>query len=122
MISQARLDLDEEVAYTASSGSRFSCKLTSPLDASNPLQVPPSSRSTASSPRDPNDAVVVRNGVFTWDKAALLAAPLSARPTLSGLSFRVQKGELVAVVGTVGSGKSSLISAVLGRTRRLETS
>ncbi len=30
------------------------------------------------------------------------------------LNFSVKKGELVAVVGTVGSGKSSLLSSLLG--------
>ena len=34
--------------------------------------------------------------------------------TLSDLQLRVRKGELIAVVGEVGSGKSSLLSAILG--------
>uniref|UniRef100_A0A8C8ZXR7 Multidrug resistance-associated protein 4 n=1 Tax=Prolemur simus TaxID=1328070 RepID=A0A8C8ZXR7_PROSS len=42
-----------------------------------------------------------------WDKA-------SETPTLQGLSFTVRPGELLAVVGPVGAGKSSLLSAVLG--------
>ncbi|XP_012625198.2 ATP-binding cassette sub-family C member 4 isoform X2 [Microcebus murinus] len=42
-----------------------------------------------------------------WDKA-------SESPTLRGLSFTVRPGELLAVVGPVGAGKSSLLSAVLG--------
>ncbi|XP_054998160.1 ATP-binding cassette sub-family C member 4 isoform X1 [Sorex araneus] len=42
-----------------------------------------------------------------WDKA-------SETPTLHGLSFTVRPGELLAVVGPVGAGKSSLLSAVLG--------
>jgi len=35
-------------------------------------------------------------------------------PVLHGLTLRVPRGQLVAVVGPVGSGKSSLLSAVLG--------
>ncbi|XP_059748279.1 LOW QUALITY PROTEIN: ATP-binding cassette sub-family C member 4 [Bos taurus] len=35
-------------------------------------------------------------------------------PTLQGLSFTVRPSELLAVVGPVGAGKSSLLSAVLG--------
>ena len=35
-------------------------------------------------------------------------------PTLHNLSLKVKGGSLVAVVGAVGSGKSSLISAFLG--------
>lgn len=34
--------------------------------------------------------------------------------TLVDLTFKIQKGELVAVVGTVGSGKSSLLNGLLG--------
>jgi ABC-type transport system involved in cytochrome bd biosynthesis fused ATPase/permease subunit len=30
------------------------------------------------------------------------------------LNFEIKKGELIAVIGTVGSGKSSLLSALLG--------
>ncbi|KAM9674361.1 LOW QUALITY PROTEIN: ATP-binding cassette sub-family C member 4-like [Dama dama] len=42
-----------------------------------------------------------------WNKA-------SETPTLQGLSFTVRPGELLAVVGPVGAGKSSLLSALLG--------
>ena len=38
---------------------------------------------------------------------------------LHDLNLRVDKGSLVAVVGTVGSGKSSLLSALLGNMTRL---
>jgi len=34
--------------------------------------------------------------------------------TLNSVSFRIKKGELVAVVGAVGSGKSSLLNGLLG--------
>ena len=42
------------------------------------------------------------------------------RPTLSRLNFTVQMGELVAVVGAVGSGKSSLALALLGEVPRVD--
>ncbi|XP_027391669.1 multidrug resistance-associated protein 4-like [Bos indicus x Bos taurus] len=42
-----------------------------------------------------------------WDKE-------SETPTLQGLSFTVRPGELLAVVGPVGAGKSSLLCALLG--------
>ncbi|XP_070223159.1 ATP-binding cassette sub-family C member 4-like [Bos mutus] len=43
----------------------------------------------------------------SWEKA-------SETPTLQGLSFTVRPGELLAVVGPVGAGKSSLLNALLG--------
>ena len=42
----------------------------------------------------------------------------STQMSLSDVSCKVRKGSLVAVVGMVGSGKSSLLSAVLGDMRR----
>ncbi|XP_038615214.1 multidrug resistance-associated protein 4 isoform X2 [Tachyglossus aculeatus] len=42
-----------------------------------------------------------------WDKTMEI-------PTLQNLSFTVRPGELLAVIGPVGAGKSSLLSAVLG--------
>ncbi|XP_076819731.1 multidrug resistance-associated protein 1-like isoform X1 [Clavelina lepadiformis] len=55
---------------------------------------------------DSSFAVEVDNGTFAWDK--------SDEPTLRNISLEVPKGSLVAVVGQVGSGKSSLISCLLG--------
>ena len=69
-----------------------------------------------STPRyDPNAsaAVSVRDGQFTWDKA-------SATPTLTGVNLEVKEGELVAVVGQVGAGKSSLVSAILGEMEKVK--
>ncbi|XP_020609632.1 multidrug resistance-associated protein 4-like isoform X3 [Orbicella faveolata] len=37
-----------------------------------------------------------------------------AFPTLDNLTFKVSSGELLGVIGTVGSGKSSLLMAILG--------
>uniref|UniRef100_A0A8C3DMH5 Multidrug resistance-associated protein 4 n=1 Tax=Corvus moneduloides TaxID=1196302 RepID=A0A8C3DMH5_CORMO len=42
-----------------------------------------------------------------WDKS-------SETPALQQISFTVRRGELLAVIGPVGAGKSSLLSAVLG--------
>lgn len=52
-------------------------------------------------------SIEIKNGVFSWD-------PSSARPTLSGIQMKVQKGMRVAVCGMVGSGKSSFLSCILG--------
>ncbi|KAL4659052.1 multidrug resistance-associated protein 1-like [Arapaima gigas] len=52
------------------------------------------------------DGVVVENGMFSWTK--------EGPPCLKRIGVRVPSSSLVAVVGHVGSGKSSLLSAVLG--------
>ncbi|XP_050541854.1 multidrug resistance-associated protein 1 isoform X1 [Daktulosphaira vitifoliae] len=56
---------------------------------------------------DERDPIVVENGTFTWGEPTEV-------PTLSDINLRISAGQLVAVVGTVGSGKSSLVSAFLG--------
>ncbi|KAF5828549.1 hypothetical protein DUNSADRAFT_17458 [Dunaliella salina] len=55
-------------------------------------------------------AVVVRHGSFAWDgdKEAILR----------DIDFCVQKEQLIMVVGQVGSGKSSLLAAILGEMYR----
>uniref|UniRef100_A0A4W2EE42 Multidrug resistance-associated protein 4 n=1 Tax=Bos indicus x Bos taurus TaxID=30522 RepID=A0A4W2EE42_BOBOX len=58
-------------------------------------------------PSDGETIVDVQDLTAFWDKE-------SGTPALKGLSFTVRPGELLAVVGPVGAGKSSLLSALLG--------
>ncbi|TKR75880.1 hypothetical protein L596_017111 [Steinernema carpocapsae] len=51
-------------------------------------------------------AISLQNASFSWEE--------SSRMVLKNLSITVTQGELVAIVGEVGCGKSSLISALLG--------
>ncbi|XP_032175781.1 canalicular multispecific organic anion transporter 2 isoform X3 [Mustela erminea] len=60
----------------------------------------------------PGYAVTIHNGTFTWAQ--------DLPPTLHSLDIQVPKGALVAVVGPVGCGKSSLVSALLGEMEKLE--
>ncbi|XP_025103128.1 LOW QUALITY PROTEIN: multidrug resistance-associated protein 1-like [Pomacea canaliculata] len=60
---------------------------------------------------DAVDAISIRNGTFTWDK--------HYEPVLKNIDISVGVGRLVAVVGHVGSGKSSLISSLLGETEKV---
>uniref|UniRef100_A0A8K9UYB0 ABC-type glutathione-S-conjugate transporter n=1 Tax=Oncorhynchus mykiss TaxID=8022 RepID=A0A8K9UYB0_ONCMY len=53
---------------------------------------------------------VIDSGTFGWSK--------EGPPCLMRINVRVKKGSLVAVVGHVGSGKSSLLSAMLGETEK----
>ncbi|PVD27626.1 hypothetical protein C0Q70_12792 [Pomacea canaliculata] len=60
---------------------------------------------------DSVDAISIRNGKFTWDK--------HYEPVLKNIDISVGVGRLVAVVGHVGSGKSSLISSLLGEIEKV---
>ena len=57
------------------------------------------------------DAVVAKNAYYTWGQR-------NDSPLLKNMNFSIKKGSFVAVVGRVGSGKSSLLSALLGEMQR----
>ncbi|XP_028333034.1 canalicular multispecific organic anion transporter 2 isoform X2 [Gouania willdenowi] len=57
-------------------------------------------------------SVTVVNGKFTWAK--------EDPPVLHNINVMVPQGSLLAVVGHVGCGKTSLISALLGEMEKLE--
>lgn len=56
--------------------------------------------------------VAVENGTFFWDEE-------ESKSTLQNINLEVRSGSLVAIVGTVGSGKSSLLSSILGEMPKL---
>ncbi|KAG8790592.1 hypothetical protein FRC12_011475, partial [Ceratobasidium sp. 428] len=55
----------------------------------------------------------IQNGDFKWSKTIL-------EPTLQHIDLTVRKGELIGVLGRVGAGKTSLLSAVVGEMVREE--
>ncbi|CAL4922095.1 unnamed protein product [Urochloa decumbens] len=57
-------------------------------------------------------AISINNGCFSWEAAPEVT-------TLKDLNFKVRPGMRVAVCGTVGSGKSSLLSCILGEIPKL---
>ncbi|MED6209079.1 Multidrug resistance-associated protein 4 [Stylosanthes scabra] len=57
-------------------------------------------------------AVEVRDGTFSWDDDA-------KEQDLKNINLEINKGELTAIVGTVGSGKSSLLASILGEMQRV---
>uniref|UniRef100_A0A4W6BM49 ATP-binding cassette, sub-family C (CFTR/MRP), member 3 n=1 Tax=Lates calcarifer TaxID=8187 RepID=A0A4W6BM49_LATCA len=61
---------------------------------------------------DRKNTTTVVNGKFTWAK--------EDPPVLHNINVMVPQGSLLAVVGHVGCGKSSLISALLGEMEKLE--
>lgn len=56
--------------------------------------------------------IVIENGHFTWGDQ-------DADPVLKNLNLHIPRGSLVAIVGAVGSGKSSLLSALLGEMNKI---
>ncbi|KAK8591646.1 hypothetical protein V6N13_031682 [Hibiscus sabdariffa] len=59
-------------------------------------------------PRGSSDiAVEIVDGNFSWDSSSLTA-------TLKDINLEVRHGMKVAICGTIGSGKSSLLSCILG--------
>ncbi|KAK9089868.1 hypothetical protein Scep_028950 [Stephania cephalantha] len=60
-------------------------------------------------------AVEIHDGNFSWD-------PSSSNPTLRDINLQVRHGMRVAVCGTVGSGKSSLLSSILGEVPKVSGS
>ncbi|NXE76012.1 MRP3 protein, partial [Cochlearius cochlearius] len=60
----------------------------------------------------PGNAISVTNATFSWGK--------ELKPSLKDINMLVPSGALVAIVGHVGCGKSSLVSALLGEMEKLE--
>ncbi|KAG8267762.1 Canalicular multispecific organic anion transporter 1 [Homalodisca vitripennis] len=56
-----------------------------------------------------NEPMAVESASFSW-----ISSSPDVSPVLRNITLRVLPGKLVAVVGAVGSGKSSLVSAFLG--------
>lgn len=57
-------------------------------------------------------SIIITEGVLSWSRNEV--------PTLKNLNVHIPEGSLVAVVGLVGSGKSSLLSALLGEMDKIE--
>ncbi|XP_063443601.1 multidrug resistance-associated protein 1-like isoform X2 [Mytilus trossulus] len=55
---------------------------------------------------DSEYGITVEDGTFIWNT--------TMEPTLKDITFKIPEGSLVAIVGSVGAGKSSLLSAILG--------
>eukprot|EP00042_Codosiga_hollandica_P057927 m.865823 g.865823 ORF g.865823 m.865823 type:complete len:1554 (-) comp59720_c0_seq9:185-4846(-) len=62
-----------------------------------------------------NPVVEISGATLAWREETEAAGP----PTLRNINMSVLRGKLVAVVGTIGCGKSSLLSAVLGHMNKI---
>ncbi|KAL6846161.1 hypothetical protein ACP4OV_023609 [Aristida adscensionis] len=63
----------------------------------------------------PGIAVQVKDGVFSWDDDTVGAG----HEALRGIELEIRAGAMAAVVGKVGSGKSSLLGCILGEMRKV---
>eukprot|EP00879_Flechtneria_rotunda_P017481 GHRR01018328.1.p1 GENE.GHRR01018328.1~~GHRR01018328.1.p1 ORF type:complete len:1541 (+),score=583.94 GHRR01018328.1:446-5068(+) len=79
-------------------------KAVSAASAANQSQQPPSSTALSS----------LMHRLSSTTTRSSLEPPVPLRQTLTGIRLIVQPGELLAVIGEVGSGKSSLLAALLG--------
>ncbi|XP_029433021.1 multidrug resistance-associated protein 1-like isoform X2 [Rhinatrema bivittatum] len=59
-------------------------------------------------------SIIVKNATFSWSR--------SDPPSVKDIDLRIPEGSLIAVVGQVGCGKSSLLSALLGEMEKREGS
>jgi len=57
-------------------------------------------------------AVEIIDGTFSWDDN-------NTQQDLTSINLKIKKGELTAIVGTVGSGKSSVLASILGEMHKI---
>ncbi|XP_037554446.2 ATP-binding cassette sub-family C member 3 [Dermacentor silvarum] len=76
-------------------------------------------------PQDSKDPAILKGEVmlsecsFSWTQhSSHSSSPVLSEPSLMDVTFRAAPGSLVGIVGFVGSGKSSLLSAILGDMHR----
>lgn len=62
-------------------------------------------------------AIQNQGGIFSWNPD-----PDSSSPTIRGLDVQIKRGMRIAVCGIVGSGKSSLLSCMLGEMPKISGS
>lgn len=59
-------------------------------------------------------AVEVKDGSFAWEDESD-----ENTTVLKGINIEIKRGSLAAVVGTVGSGKSSFLCCLMGEMRKI---
>ncbi|XP_043705889.1 ABC transporter C family member 3-like [Telopea speciosissima] len=69
-----------------------------------------------STPKESDAAIEIETGEYTWETGDTV----STKPTIKiSQRMKIMKGDKVAVCGSVGSGKSSLLSSILGEIPRI---
>ncbi|EDV20618.1 uncharacterized protein TRIADDRAFT_60846 [Trichoplax adhaerens] len=78
-------------------------------------ELDPNSVERVMPPKYEGNSVIIEDGTFNWERE-------DKKSTLSKINIKVKTGSLVAIVGHVGSGKSSLLSALLGEMEKMNGS
>lgn len=63
---------------------------------------------------DGQTAVEVNDGTFSWDDD-----DSKGDYDLKNININIKKSDLTAIVGTIGSGKSSLLASILGEMHKV---
>lgn len=119
-VSAARLsdffdagELDPNARKVILPGQRGPVNPEAPSRPDNVLEALNDVNNEAHEPEQNDQVVIIRDGEFKWSRSQPV-------PTLQDINLTVRKGELLAVLGKVGDGKSSLLSAVLGEMVRTD--
>ena len=65
------------------------------------------------STKEKENAIEMESASFSWDQT-------NEEANLKGINCTIAQGSLVAIVGTVGSGKSSILAAILGEMEKIQ--
>ncbi|KMZ58299.1 Multidrug resistance protein ABC transporter family [Zostera marina] len=72
-------------------------------------------------PREETDSdVEIVNGEFSWNSGEDTDRSYPGNPTLFGIQLTIKRGMKVAICGSVGAGKTSLLSCILGEIPKLK--
>ena len=94
----------------------FGDQRTQQSKQNNPTQQPTQAVQRAADAGEQRDVVVMDNASFKWDAESTESAGLY------NITLRVPAGQLTAIVGSIGSCKSSLLAAMLGEMSTLNGS
>ncbi|CDU22833.1 probable YCF1-Vacuolar ABC transporter responsible for vacuolar sequestration of glutathione-S-conjugates [Sporisorium scitamineum] len=106
-------ELDPSARKVILPGQRGPANPDAPSRSANVLDTLNDSNNPARELQQDDEVVIIRDGEFKWSRSQPV-------PTLQDINLTVKKGELLAVLGKVGDGKSSLLSAVLGEMVRTD--
>jgi ABC-type multidrug transport system fused ATPase/permease subunit len=105
-------DVDEELSISSEVSEESAvARIGAALSGVDSVTSPAASSATGSA----GAVVRISNGTFSWTKSV-------DKPDLRNINLTALQGQLVVIIGHVGSGKSSILSALLGEMRTVDGS